>query len=280
MDAPRRILLVEDDPDVADMLHLFFEHKGHRLLVAGDGQDALKLVHQKMPHLILMDSILPDMDGFELCRQIRAMPSTAHIPIIFLTRRAARDDMLEALELGADDFVAKPFDPEELLLRVQNVLHRAEKNARIDLQTGLPDAFVAREYLARARTDPSLAIIEIQLTHSVPYRQRYGQVAVDKVYAYLGQLAVSLLGENEAGETFAGYVSDNHLAVVYPAEAAKAFAREVANTFNRNVSRFYQDTDRVRGYLEIGGVRSPLMQVICRVYLGRRAPVKGASGPR
>jgi CheY-like chemotaxis protein len=276
MDAPRRILLVEDDPDVAEMLHLFFEAKGHRLLVAADGQDALKLVHQKMPHLILMDSILPDMDGFELCRQFRGMPATAHIPIIFLTRRAARDDMLEALELGADDFVAKPFDPEELLLRVQNALHRAEKNARIDLQSGLPGAFVAREYLARARHDPRLAIIEIQLNHSVPYRQRYGQVAANQVYGYLGQLVVSLLGEHEAAESFAGYISDNHLAVVYPAEAAEGLAREVARTFNRNASRFYQDTDRARGYLDIGGVRSPLMQVICRVYLGRVTGTEGS----
>jgi CheY-like chemotaxis protein len=276
MDTPRRILLVEDDPDVAEMLHLFFEQKGHRLLVAADGQDALKLVHQKMPHLILMDSILPDMDGIELCRQLRAMPSTAHIPIIFLTRRAERDDMLEALELGADDFVAKPFDPEELLLRVLNALRRAEKNARIDLQSGLPGAFVARDYLTRARHDPGLAIIEIQLTHSVPYRQRYGQVAANKVYGYLGQLVVSLLGEHEAAETFAGYISDNHLAVVYPAEAAQGFAREVASTFNRNAGRFYQDTDRARGYLDIGGVRSPLMQVICRVYLGRVAGAEGS----
>ncbi len=275
MDSPRRILLVEDEPDIADMLRFFLEQNGFVLLHAEDGRDGLRLTHEKMPHLILMDSILPDMDGFEVCQQLRAMPATAHIPIIFLTRRSGHENVLAALELGADDFIAKPFDPEELLLRIQNTLRRAEKNARIDLQTGLPGELLARDYVARARQDPSLAIIEIQIAHNVPYRQRYGKVAMNNVYGRLGQLVVSMLGQSDVAGTFAGYVNENHLAVVYPVAGAERFARQVALSFNKIIGKFYQDTDRERGYVEIGGERSPLMQVICRVYLGRSNAASG-----
>lgn len=120
-----RVLLVEDEFEIAEMLALYYAGKGFLLFHAGDGKTALERSISVMPHIILMDITLPDMDGFEITRRIRQNPRTAHIPVIFLTRRGGRDDRLAGLELGADDFIAKPFDLEELSLRIRNSARRA-----------------------------------------------------------------------------------------------------------------------------------------------------------
>ncbi len=120
-----RVLLVEDEYEIAEMLALYFAGKGFLLFHAGDGKTALERTTSVLPHIILMDITLPDLDGFEITKRIRQNPHTSHIPVIFLTRRGGRDDRLAGLELGADDFIAKPFDLEELTLRIRNSVRRA-----------------------------------------------------------------------------------------------------------------------------------------------------------
>nr|MBI2904388.1 response regulator [Chloroflexota bacterium] len=116
--AKGRILIVEDDFDISNMLRIYFSGQGYDVNVAPRGGDALTLARQQLPHLIVLDIMLPDMDGYAVCRELRQTTRTSHIPIIFLTQKDERSDRITGLELGADDYITKPFDIEELKLRV------------------------------------------------------------------------------------------------------------------------------------------------------------------
>jgi DNA-binding response OmpR family regulator len=118
------ILLIEDEQDIADLLVLFFEREGFRLVHAATGEDGIERVRDRDPRVVLLDVGLPGMDGLEVCRRIRAL---SNVPIIMLTARDSEVDKIVGLELGADDYVTKPFSPRELVARVKAVLRRSEE---------------------------------------------------------------------------------------------------------------------------------------------------------
>ena len=113
-ETPTRILIVEDDLDVADMLYAYFNVQGYDVQIANWGEDAVDICHANLPRLVILDIRLPDIDGFEVARRLRHNRRTANVPIIFLTEKRGRSDRLQGLELGADDYITKPFDVQEL----------------------------------------------------------------------------------------------------------------------------------------------------------------------
>lgn len=122
---PSRILVVEDDPDIAELVEHHLSRAGYATSVVGTGADALERIRER-PDLVLLDLMLPGLSGFEICRKMRSDPQTATVPIIMLTARAEEESRVEGLELGADDYVTKPFSPRELLARLRAVLRRTQ----------------------------------------------------------------------------------------------------------------------------------------------------------
>lgn len=120
-----RILVVEDDFDISNLLRIYFDSQGYEVTVAPKGNDALDLCRRNLPNVIVLDIQLPDIDGYEVCRRLRGNLRTSHIPILFLTQRDERSDKIAGLELGADDYITKPFSMRELLARVKAQLRRA-----------------------------------------------------------------------------------------------------------------------------------------------------------
>ena len=127
-----RLLIVEDDIDISNMLRIYFGGHKYEVDTALRGSDALDKTRSNLPNLIVLDIMLPDIDGFEVCRILRTNTRTSHVPIIFLTQKDERSDKLQGLELGADDYITKPFDIEELKLRVQRAIARAEQQSLTD----------------------------------------------------------------------------------------------------------------------------------------------------
>jgi two-component system phosphate regulon response regulator PhoB len=119
------VLVIEDEPDVLDLVRLHLRKAGYLVLEAGDGVDGLKKAREKQPDIIILDLMLPEMRGEDVCRQLKAREATARIPIIMLTAKVRPEDRVAGLELGADDYLAKPFSPRELILRLQLLLQRA-----------------------------------------------------------------------------------------------------------------------------------------------------------
>ncbi len=122
----KTILLVEDERDLLELLKYNFDREGYHVLTAETGEDGLKMVRQQSPDLILLDLMLPSMDGLEVCRSLKGRPETATIPVIMLTAKGEEADVVRGLELGADDYVTKPFSPRILMARIRAVLRRAE----------------------------------------------------------------------------------------------------------------------------------------------------------
>jgi len=120
----QKILVVDDEPDAVDLVQFNLSNAGYDVVTAADGQEALQKARACSPSLILLDVMLPEVDGLEVCKLLRRDPATSEIPIIMLTAKAAEIDRVLGLELGADDYVTKPFSPRELVLRVKNLLRR------------------------------------------------------------------------------------------------------------------------------------------------------------
>jgi two-component system, OmpR family, alkaline phosphatase synthesis response regulator PhoP len=129
------VLVVEDDPDIAELVGRYLEKAGYLPTRVASGRDALDSVRARAPDLIVLDVMLPHMDGLEVCRLLRANETTAAIPIIMLTARADESERIVGLEMGADDYLAKPFSPNELVARVRALLRRAQRH---DAVSGRP----------------------------------------------------------------------------------------------------------------------------------------------
>jgi len=122
---PSKILVVEDDHDIAQLLAITMKKAGFEVAVSGNGHEAVNLIRAHPPDLLILDLMIPGIDGFEVCKEIKREPKTASVPILILTARGEEIDRVIGLELGADDYVVKPFSPRELLLRVRAILRRA-----------------------------------------------------------------------------------------------------------------------------------------------------------
>jgi DNA-binding response OmpR family regulator len=166
----RSIVIVEDDEDIADSISYNLEREGYRLRLAKSGEDALSLIFDRPPNLIILDLNLPQMNGFELCRRLRAEPATARVPILMLTARGDEADKVLGLNMGADDYITKPFSMRELVARVNAALRRAEG---VDTDRSLFDNGLLR-------IDPS--------TFSATYRGRELRLT-RKEFALLSELA-------------------------------------------------------------------------------------------
>jgi DNA-binding response OmpR family regulator len=124
MEPKGRIFIVEDEQDIAEMIAFNLEKEGYKVFTADNGKDALAEIKSELPDLVLLDVMLPDMDGFEICKQLRAYPPTKKVPIIFVSAKSQETDKVVGLELGADDYLTKPFSPRELVARIKAVFRR------------------------------------------------------------------------------------------------------------------------------------------------------------
>ena len=161
-----RILVVEDDPDIAHLVARYLDKGGFTTELAGSGRDALTAISQRRPDLLVLDLMLPHVDGLEVCRVIRANSETAAMPIIMVTARAEEAERITGLELGADDYLAKPFSPNELVARVRALLRRTQRLpvARENtLSYGPIDVDIKRHVVTSAGSDVELTAKQFRL---------------------------------------------------------------------------------------------------------------------
>ena len=169
MKSQKHILVVEDEPDTAELLELHLENAGYMVTVTEDGDQALKKIHKLMPDLVILDLMIPEVQGTEVCKFIRRDPATESLPVMMCSAKASEIDKILGLELGADDYVTKPFSPRELVLRVKNLLKRAEdKNqneverviiGEITIKKDSHDVFVDGEKIDLTATEYKLLIL-------------------------------------------------------------------------------------------------------------------------
>jgi DNA-binding response OmpR family regulator len=245
-----QLLIVEDDIDIANMLQIYFSSQNYLVDVAMRGSVALEKTRSNLPHLIILDIMLPDIDGFEVCRILRSNIRTSHVPIIFLTQKDERNDKLAGLELGADDYITKPFDIEELKLRVQRAIQRSEQQSLTDPRTGLPSGRLIEEQLRRIIRQDSWALMDIRINNFEAFREVYGFVSGDDLLRFTGILINEVLDELGTPNDFLGHAGGDNFILVTAEEKAEAIRTRLKTRYAEEVQIHYNFTDREKGYIQ------------------------------
>jgi diguanylate cyclase (GGDEF)-like protein len=244
-----RLLIVEDDVDISNMLKIYFSGLGYEADTAMRGSDALDKTRQVLPHLIVLDIMLPDIDGYEVCRTLRTNTRTSHIPVIFLTQKDERSDRLQGLELGADDYITKPFDIEELKLRVQGAIRRSERESLTDPRSGLPAGRLIEEQLRRIIREKGWAFLDIRINNFEPFKDVYGFVAGDDVLRFSGMLISEILDELGTSSDFIGHAGGDNFIVITTEGAASTIRQKLKDRFAEEVQSHYNFIDRQQGFV-------------------------------
>lgn len=256
-----RILVVEDDFDISNMLRIYFSGQGYEVQVAPRGGDALTLTRRQLPQLIVLDIMLPDMDGYAVCRELRQTTRTSHIPIIFLTQRDERSDRIAGLELGADDYITKPFDIEELKLRVKNAIERTDREKSMDPRSNLPSSRLIEDQLRiLMRATATWSYMDIKINQFDAFQEVYGMLACTELLRFAALVLTEVVDEFGSPDDFIGHAGNDNFVVISYSVKAHQMRDRLVERFDEEVKQHYSFIDRERGHIVLeSGETRPLM---------------------
>ena len=243
-DAKSKILIVEDDLDVAEMLNAYFRVQGYEVFTVNWGEDGVRAAQTVLPDLLILDIRLPDIDGYEVARRVRTDRRTNEIPIIFLTEKRERIDRLQGFEVGADDYITKPFDVQELRLRVRNALKRVSQGSLTNPVSGLPEGPLVEERLSEVIHKSGWALLHISINNLDSFREAYGFVASDDVLRAISLMIHNTMKETGSPEDFLGHMSPTNFAVVISPTNLAPFEERIKSRLEQSLDYFYPIKDR------------------------------------
>lgn len=243
-DAKSKILIVEDDLDVAEMLNAYFRVQGYDVFTVNWGEDGVRAAQTVLPDLMILDIRLPDIDGYEVARRVRTDRRTNEIPIIFLTEKRERIDRLQGFEVGADDYITKPFDVQELRLRVRNALKRVSQGSLTNPVSGLPEGPLVEERLSDVIHKSGWALLHICINHLDTFREAYGFVASDDVLRAISLMIHNTMKEGGSTEDFLGHISPTDFVVVLIPADLPSFQERIRSRLEQSLDYFYPIKDR------------------------------------
>ncbi len=254
-----RILAVDDDRDVVTHLRRRLGEAGFAVEVAATEVEALAALERRPFDLILLDVMLPEGDGFELLRRLVADRRTGTIPVIVLTAKGRIGDRVRALQLGADDYLVKPFDVEELEARVNTVLRRASQLRDLSPLTGLPgNRAITRELSSRVATGAPLAVAHVDIDDFKAFNDYYGFLRGDGVITFCARCLRDAAAENATHDLFVGHVGGDDFVVIMPPDVVDAFCVAAIRAWDHGIAALYDPADAARGAVEIPDRRGEL----------------------
>lgn len=274
-----RILIAEDEPHLREVLRFQLESAGFDVTEAVDGREALEKTPLLQPDVLLLDVMMPHFDGYEVCRRLRASFMTRHIPIILLTAKTTKDDKAAGLQGGANDYVTKPWDSRELMLRVRNVLEWSRQQRSASPLTGLPGNLAINEEIGRRlQADAPFALIQIDVDYFKSFNDHYGYARGDQAIQTVARLLIEAATRHGAEENFVGHIGGDDFVVLTTPEMAEELAEDAIQQFAAAVRELYDAEDRERGYVEVRNrlhqpERFPLMSLTMALVSTDRMPV-------
>ena len=275
-----RILVVDDDPDILQFVEMNLDLEGFDAQTAESGRIALEVARERPPDLILLDVMMPELDGLTVLRRLRSSPATSSIPVVLLTAKALAEDRVRGLDLGADDYITKPFDIEELLARVKAVLRRAQQMRDLSPLTGLPGNFrISRELEERVTGGGEFAIVHADLDNFKSFNDHYGFMRGDSVIKYTAQTLLEAAEGSGDPKVFVGHVGgDDFVAVIDPVYVEEV-CKVVVTNFDQGILDFYDTADALQGYIEVTDRKGerhafPISSISMGVATNVKRPVK------
>jgi PleD family two-component response regulator len=258
------ILIVEDDLDLAEMLNAYFRVQGYEVETAAWGEDAVRMTKAKPPDLVVLDIRLPDIDGYEVCRRIRTQRRTQSVPVIFLTEKRDRVDKLSGLELGVVDYITKPFDIQELRLRVRNALRRATQASLVNPVTNLPEGPTVDDRLGKLMfSDSAWAMLLITIMGLDSFRELYGFIASDDVLRAVSLMMNNAVREVGSPEDFIGHLAAHDFVIITDDTHLAPIRERIEVRLKQSMAYFYPLKDRDKAQQAMAENRLKL--VICQI---------------
>ena len=259
---PETILVVDDDPDIARFVEVNLRSAGYDVAVAGDGEEALDKAQHIRPDLVLLDVMMPRIDGFEVAQRLRRNPQTANTSIIMLTAKALSADKVTGLQSGADDYIIKPFDPIELLARVKGTLRRAKEMRNLSPLTGLPGNIRIQEEIERqVREGNEFAVLYCDLDNFKTYNDQKGFLRGDRLIQVTARIIQDAVVEGAGSEGFVGHVGGDDFVAVVATARAEAVARRVCERFDEARAEFYEPDDLEKGFVRMEDRKGVLQDI-------------------
>ncbi len=241
---------MDDDPNVGLLISAVLKKYNYSVTTLYHGDEVLPFLRDNKPDLILLDLRMPGIDGFALCKRIREAPGTRDIPVVILSGVSEVDAKVNSIELGADDFITKPFDVRELRARINRILKRKSADTALNPLTRLPGSpAIEEEVMRRVADNEPFAFCYIDADNFKAYNDVYGYAKGDEVIRSIAALLGEKARETAGDDYFVGHVGGDDFVLVTSQEAAEPAAKAITEEFDRMIPGFYNEVDRKRGFI-------------------------------
>lgn len=246
----KRILVADDDPVICELLALTLESQGYQVFLASNGYQLIHMAQEVMPDLLLVDLMMPQLDGYEAIRQLRNDTRTSHIPMLILTARSAPDDIVIGFESGADDYITKPFNTNELLARIKSHLRRAAQRPVHNPLTGLAgNVLLTEELKYRIKRQEPFALLYIDLDNFKAFNDTYGFSRGDRMIRLLADVLTESLAVHKRKSDFIGHIGGDDFAIITIPDVLQPLCETIITRFDERVVELYDPADLELGYL-------------------------------
>ncbi|HCC47327.1 MAG TPA: diguanylate cyclase response regulator [Elusimicrobia bacterium] len=246
----KKVLVVDDDPNVGLLVSAVLKKYNYTVATLNHGDEVLPFLKENKPDLILLDLRMPGIDGYSLCRRIREAPDTRDIPVIILSGVAEVDARVNTIELGADDFITKPFDVRELRARINRILKRKSADTALNPLTRLPGSpAIEEEVLRRLDEDKPFAFCYVDADNFKAYNDVYGYAKGDEVIKRIAALLVEKAKAVAGHDYFVGHVGGDDFVLITGQDAAEPASKAITEEFDRLIPEYYSEADRARGFI-------------------------------
>lgn len=257
----KKILIIEDTEFMKKLISDVLKEAGYEVVTASSGEEGLQKVREEKPDLVLLDVVMPGMDGFEVCRILREDESNNLMPIIMLTAQENEDHKLEGLELGADDYIIKPFNSRELVSRVRNTLKRIDRNRWANPLTGLRGNIeIQVEINQRIAKKEVFAVIYGDLDNFKSYNDVYGFASGDRAIKLTADVLIDATNTFGNSRDFIGHIGGDDFVIITTPDKVDAICENIIKTFDIKIKELYCKEDVDRGYIVTSNRQGQIMK--------------------
>jgi diguanylate cyclase (GGDEF)-like protein len=245
-----KIQIVDDDPDILELLESTLESE-FAVNKAATGKTALEQIKKDPPNLLVLDYMLPDLDGTEICKILRKDPLFLHLPVLMLTGKGEVEDKVTGLEAGADDYMVKPFDPQELLARIRMLIRRSNINLDANPLTRLPgNVSISKELEAKIESKEKFAVLYVDIDNFKALNDYYGFKKGDEIIKETARILIDSVQEKGTVSDFIGHIGGDDFVIITNPKNAEDMAKNIINQFDKISPNFFEEKDRIKGYIE------------------------------